>query len=177
MDTEDVAMQVHRIAPGRFSWRKYPDQVNLELIRVALSDAAKPSNGPLVAGRGRTGWSLTARGQRWAEQNARDLLGRGSLGQGVARRAGSVDEGRRQRERARAIASEAWSEWSPGRNPRAITREAAAEVFRIDRYVVGRSREMKVNRLREMFQDDEELAPFLCAAAEAALEEEVDDDS
>src|SRR5689334_18326851 len=41
VDTEDVAVEAHRIAPGRFSWKKYPDQINLELIRVFLSDAKK----------------------------------------------------------------------------------------------------------------------------------------
>ena len=32
VDTEDVAVEAHKLAPGRFSWRKYPDQINLELI-------------------------------------------------------------------------------------------------------------------------------------------------
>lgn len=39
IDTEDTAMKAHEIAPGRFAWRKYPGQINLELVRVALSDA------------------------------------------------------------------------------------------------------------------------------------------
>lgn len=26
VDTEDVAVKVNEIAPGRFTWRKYPDQ-------------------------------------------------------------------------------------------------------------------------------------------------------
>src|SRR5262249_29068086 len=52
IDTEDAAVEAHRIAPGRFSWKKYPDQINLELIRVFLSDAKKNK---LVVGSGRTG--------------------------------------------------------------------------------------------------------------------------
>src|SRR5262245_4834111 len=56
VDTEDVAMKVNAIAPGRFSWRKYPEQVNLELVRVFLSDAKKPEFGGLVSGSGARGW-------------------------------------------------------------------------------------------------------------------------
>src|ERR1700746_2196465 len=67
IDTEDVAVEAHRIAPGRFSWKKYPEQINLELIRVFLSDAKK-NNNKLVIGSGRTGWRLTQRGLQWAEK-------------------------------------------------------------------------------------------------------------
>jgi hypothetical protein len=70
IDTEDVAMSAHDIAPGRFSWRKYPEQINLELVRVALSDARKEENGGLVTGTGKSGWSLTAAGQLWAEERS-----------------------------------------------------------------------------------------------------------
>jgi hypothetical protein len=62
VDTEDVAIKAHELAPGRFSWRKYPEQINLELVRVYLSDAKKPEKGGLLLGSGRTGWSLTTHG-------------------------------------------------------------------------------------------------------------------
>src|SRR5258706_12932137 len=74
VDTEDVAVRVHELAPGRFSWRKYTDQINLELVRVALSDACKGGEA-LVSGTGRTGWSLTAAGRRWAHDNISALSG------------------------------------------------------------------------------------------------------
>src|SRR4051794_5780323 len=66
VDTEDIAVEANKLAPGRFSWRKYPDQINLELIRVHLSDAKK-RNGMLI-GAGRTGWRLTQEGLNWAEK-------------------------------------------------------------------------------------------------------------
>src|SRR5262249_58250391 len=65
IDTEDAAVEAHRIAPGRLSWKKYPDQINLELIRVFLSDAKKNE---LVVGSGRTGWRLTQRGLKSAKE-------------------------------------------------------------------------------------------------------------
>jgi hypothetical protein len=49
------------------SWRKYPDQINLELIRVFLSDAKKKKHG-LLLGAGKTGWRLTQAGLDWAEK-------------------------------------------------------------------------------------------------------------
>src|SRR5215472_10188888 len=68
IDTEDVAVEAHRLAPGRFTWTKYPDQINLELVRVYLSDAKKPEKGAMLLGSGRTGWRLSQRGLKWAKQ-------------------------------------------------------------------------------------------------------------
>ena len=75
IDTEDVAIEAHRLAPGRFAWRKYPDQVNLELVRVYLSDAKKPAKGEWLEGSGKDGWSLTPAGLRWAKEAARTVKG------------------------------------------------------------------------------------------------------
>ena len=55
VDTEDIAIKAHDLAPGQFTWRKYPEQINLELVRVSLSDAKKPENGILVSGSGTKG--------------------------------------------------------------------------------------------------------------------------
>ena len=44
-DTEDVAIEADRIAPGRFRWRKYPAFISDHLIGASLSDAKKPKNG------------------------------------------------------------------------------------------------------------------------------------
>jgi hypothetical protein len=171
VDTEDVAVRAHEIAPGRFSWRKYPDQINLELVRVALSDARKTDNGGLVTGTGKSGWSLTPEGQRWAEERGSHLLKQDISKNRAERRAGSIDEQRWQRERLRLMATEAWRQWSEG-GAEVLSREAAADLFRIDRYVVGRALELKVNRLREMFGSDEELRGLVEAAASVVLKEE-----
>ena len=36
VDTEDIAIKANDLAPGRFSWRKYPDQINIESVRKRL---------------------------------------------------------------------------------------------------------------------------------------------
>lgn len=171
VDTEDVAIAANRIAPGMFAWRKYPDQVNLELVRVALSDAAKEKNGSLVAGRGRTGWSLTQAGLQWCEQNSR-LVKAASL-DGLERRrtAGSIDQKRLDREKARVESTAAWEQWLQDREGAELTLVAVRELFRIDHYADTRTRQLKMNRLHEMFGDDEDLGPFIEAAARLARDE------
>jgi hypothetical protein len=162
IDTEDVAVEAHKLAPGRFSWRKYPDQINLELIRVYLSDAKIKHD--LLLGSGKTGWRLTQRGLEWCEQAA------GSVGVGdtsrtrAQSRSGSIDEQRWRRERSRLLGTHAWTLWSSGE--RTIPISDAKEVFRIDSYAKGSLLEAKLTRMRAMFTHDSELAPFLNHLAE-----------
>src|SRR5687767_15856094 len=72
IDTEDIAIRANELAPGRFAWKKYPDQINLELIRVYLSDAKKAAKGRYLAGSGNTGWMLSQRGLHFAREHAMD---------------------------------------------------------------------------------------------------------
>jgi hypothetical protein len=62
IETEDVAVKSNELAPGRFTWRKYPDQINIENVRTFLSDAKKPKNGSFLLGAGKDGWILTEAG-------------------------------------------------------------------------------------------------------------------
>jgi hypothetical protein len=157
IDTEDVAVQAHRLAPSRFSWKKYPEQINLELIRVYLSDAKM--KGELVLGSGRTGWRLTQKGLKWAEQTARKIGQVDTARSRAALRSGSVDEQRWRRERLRLVSTAAWASWQSG-NPD-ISAAEAKEMFRIDSYARGDLREAKITRLRSLFAEDEEVGPFL----------------
>ena len=167
VDTEDVAMKVHELAPGRFSWRKYPEQINLELVRVFLSEAKSERAGSLVAGSGRSGWSLTAEGRKWAEGDGQGLLKRDLRRDRSKKSSGSVDEVRWQRERTRLISLPAFQNWEAGDRSTLLSNAEAESVYRIDRYVTGRSRDLKVARLQELFRDDPDLSLFLLAAAEA----------
>jgi hypothetical protein len=157
IDTEDVAIQADQLAPGRFSWKKYPDQINLELIRVYLSDAK--TKGELVLGSGRTGWRLTQKGLKWAAETAREI-GQVDTSRSRAKlRSGSVDEQRWRRERSRLVSTAAWTSWSGGN--RNISASQAKEVFRIDSYARGNLLEAKITRLQSLFTADDEVAPFL----------------
>jgi hypothetical protein len=159
VDTEDVAVEANRLAPGRFAWRKYPDQINLELVRVYLSAAKSPDRGEMLIGSGRTGWRLTRHGLQWVERAAGKLDYLKTSRRREQSRSGSIDEQRWRRERARIQSTSAWKLWSRGN--RDIPAAAAKEVFRIDSYATGDLREAKITRVRSLFSDDEMLKPFL----------------
>lgn len=50
VDTEDIAVKANEIAPRRFSWRKYPEQINIDTVRKRLWDACKPDKGAYILG-------------------------------------------------------------------------------------------------------------------------------
>jgi hypothetical protein len=62
---EDIAVKVNELAPGRFNWRKYPEQIDLEIVAVSLRDAKKVKNGTLLLGNNAQGWMLSPAGLRW----------------------------------------------------------------------------------------------------------------
>lgn len=166
VDTEDVAVAAFKLAPGRFAWRKYPEQINIELVRVSLSDAKKAEKGELVEGSGNTGWSLSPKGLEWAKEAAKRVPGAdAALGRDRIRNS-PVDEQRLRRERDRLTASPAWAQWSAGN---AIGERDASDVFRIDSYAVGRMKSMKITRLKSLFELDAQISEFLNRAA-AVLE-------
>lgn len=167
VDTEDVAVKAFELAPERVAWRKYPQQINLELVRVYLSEA-KTGREALVSGSGKTGWSLTQRGLEWARTVEPRLDGLNFRRARQDSRSGSIDENRWRRERARICSHPAWHRWLTGDH--AITSKEAGEIFRIDTYSVGQIRESKITRLLDLFADDAEVAPFLTQAS-AALRE------
>lgn len=163
IDTEDVAIRCHELAPTLFSWRKYPQQVNLEIVRVSLSDAKKQKNGHLLSGSGREGWRLTRRGLDWLAQVApsKRVEGRAALSK---RTAGSIDTVRAAREAARIEAMPVWTAWREGR---LVQIDEARAIFRIDGYTSDQLLELKLTRLLNLFTADSEHRRFLEAASTA----------
>jgi hypothetical protein len=70
-DTEDIAIKANEIAPGRFSWRKYREQVNIESVRKRLWDATRQDS--LIRSE-KTGWRLTKAGFDFARRRLRGLV-------------------------------------------------------------------------------------------------------
>ena len=160
VDTEDIAIRCHEIAEAAFSWRKYPSQANLELVRVCLSDAKKPKNGGLLTGTGREGWRLTRRGLTWIEVVATSRAKSKAI---VSRRSGgSIDTVRKNREAARIEGSPGWQTWRGGQG---IRKEDARSLFRIDSYASSQMVEIKVTRMLALLDADSEHHAFLEAAA------------
>jgi hypothetical protein len=157
VDTEEVAMKTHELSPGRFSWRKYPEQINLELVRVRLSEAKSEAHGGLIRGSTPRGWTLTAKGLEWASSISVDPV-EPDLGS-PRMRGGSVDAQRGDRERARMVACSAWGKWPHHADD--ISLREAQEVFRIDSYATDDLRVTKIDRLRKRFSGDPEFAKFI----------------
>jgi hypothetical protein len=168
VDTEDIAVKSHELAPGIFSWRKYPEQINLELVRVALSDAKKRSYGQLLSGSGREGWRLSPDGIDWIASTGNALVAEGPVQIDRDRlSAGSVDSVRKRREKMRILSSAAWKSWI---EQKTISLSDARNLFRIDEYATSKMLDNKIVRLRSQFEDDELIGPFIRRAVELILD-------
>jgi hypothetical protein len=157
VDTEDIAKRANEIAPGRFTWRKYKDQINLEVVRVYLSDAKKKAKGQYLIGSGNHGWSLSEAGLAFARANA-DAVER--LEAAAPRENVGQDRVRRQRERARLMATDAYAKIATG-HASELTQRDAESFFRIDSYVQGDARHRRVATIANAHGDDPELGPVI----------------
>jgi len=156
VDTEDAAVKADALAPGRFTWRKYRDQINLDAVRKRLWDAAKPEKGGYLRGTEREGWVLTSAGLRFASANRTVLQTAG-----LERKPQNLKERNRQRrERERMLASDAFAKFAASRQA-AISAQEAESFFRVDAYVTGSAREEKVLRAKNSVGDDPELGPLI----------------
>ena len=94
VNTEEIAIRCHELFPDAFSWAKYTQFPDKDIVRVALTDARKAKYGELVTGRAgqnrglvaktrrspvNDGWMLTAAGVSWLDREAGRFE---SLGQG-----------------------------------------------------------------------------------------------
>jgi hypothetical protein len=152
VDTEDIAVKANEIAPGRFSWRKYPDQINIETVRKRLWDAVKAEKGAFILGSERTGWSLTPEGLRFANSAVTSM----NLTNLSRKRFSLQEKTWRSAERARMLATDAYAKFSGG-NAESVTNQEAEMFFRIDNYVTGTARERKLSRILNAFDEDPEL--------------------
>jgi hypothetical protein len=151
VDTEDIAMKANELAPGRFAWRKYKDQINIDTVRKRLWDATKPEKGSLLIGSEKTGWRLTKVGFVFARRHANV----GPVAQAKPRVSQS-ESVTRTRELRRMSSEEAVRKFRSEEYD-SITRSDAERFFRIDDYVTGKSRVAKIERFRIMAANNREL--------------------
>ena len=156
VDLEEIAMKVNQLAPGRFSWKRYPGQINIKNVDAFLWDAKKPKNGSYVINSKRDEWILTAAGLAFASKKASELEG-----VDLSRKALSTREKNWiRRERERMLASEAYQKFSVGEGEK-ITEQEAQAFFRVDVYVTGTARSEKLLRASNVFGEDPELGPLI----------------
>jgi len=158
-DTEDVAVRVEIIAPGMFAWQRYPERIDKELVRVALSDARLKAG--LVIGSHSKGWMLTGKGLEFARKSTKSVSG-----EPVSQRR-SRDDKQWDRERSRLLVSDVFVRHQADGLGEVSLDEADA-FFRLNVYVRGEARDRKIARIENQFGDDPDLGPlvnFLAARA------------
>lgn len=167
VDTEDVAIAAHALAPVAFGWRKHTSHIDLDVVRMSLRHEKESPEGRIV-GSVRTGWNLTPAGQRWLAERA-DLTAAASLTVAdtptatTKKRLETRDHGSAV---SRVLASSAYKAWVAGEP---VTPRAAAHVFRIDEYTPARDRQLKTARIHDLVSAHGDLAVFLEVAIPAAL--------
>jgi hypothetical protein len=153
-DTEDIAMTANSIAPGRFAWKKYKDQINLEHVRVYLTDARKADKGQYIEGSIATGWSLTREGV------ARALALEGKVGSAKLTPPKNIERKKNEvwleRERARMLSSSLIARFKTHGSGE-ITRKEIEAFFKLDEYIQGEARQKKIERWIMAFNNDPKL--------------------
>jgi hypothetical protein len=111
--TEDIAIKCFELFPDSFSWVKYPQYPDKDIVRVALTDARKSSHGSLVQGRSgqkrglaaktkrnpiEDGWVLTSEGTLWIRNNIAKLEAISGSGQAKEHRQKILKQLRRIRD-------------------------------------------------------------------------------
>lgn len=156
IDTEDVAKKANDLAPGRFTWRKYQDQINIDTVRKRLWDATRPDKGGFLKGTERLGWILTTAGLQFAKDHEKFS----ALPEPARQHMGLTERNRLTRERERMLASEAYQRYAAG-SAESITLQEAQSFFRIDAYVTGSARSQKLARAKNLFGTDPDLGPLI----------------
>lgn len=160
IDTEDIAVKANELAPGRFCWRKYPSQINIETVRAFLSDAKKAKNGSYISGLGKDGWQLTEAGLSFARANLIHVNAAALSRERIPPK----EKKRIRMEKERMLATPAFTKFERG-VAASITLHEAEAFFRLDAYVRGSAREQKITRALNIFGTDSQLGAAATALA------------
>lgn len=161
VDTEDVAFKANELAPGRFTWVKYPEQINIHTVKTYLWDAKSDRRGSLLLGSEKDGWMLSANGLELARSRVDALKGV----KATRKKPTAAEQRWRSNERVRMLSSDAYRKLKTAGTD-AVTAEEAESFFRLNAYVVGQARERKITRILNMFGDDADLGPAVQALVE-----------
>jgi len=126
---EDVAVKASELSPKAFSWKKYPEHINLEAVRIALKSELE-TKAKRVLGSIRHGWMLTPHGLSWCLKNVSAETNRSPIEQ-------------IHKEIARIKKSEAFHKVTVGRMAE-ITDDNLNAVLRIDEYFSPRNRSERI---------------------------------
>jgi len=156
IDTEEIAMKVNELAPGRFTWRKYPDQINIENIRKRLSDGKNVKKGGFLLGSTQKGWMLSNNGLKFCKTRIKDIKINNLSRKPISKR----ELNWKKHEKNRMVSCVAYVKVVENRLDE-ITKPEVEEFFRVDDYIVGEARERKLARIVNTFGEDPELGSII----------------
>ncbi|MDQ2787218.1 MAG: hypothetical protein M3Y58_19690 [Chloroflexota bacterium] len=138
---EDLAMKMAELAPGRFRWKKYPEQINIGSVHSAAK-LLLVTDPPYVTGGVRDGWMLTPAGIHWACQTpgiaSAPVLASLARGGALLRQ------------------SDAWEKFAR-LTPEEITVYDARRFLKVDEYTSRRRRKERVQAIRNIAAHDDDL--------------------
>jgi hypothetical protein len=151
VDTEDIAVELGKFAQKRFCWRKYPEYLDLHVVRVALADA-KRVDPPLLTGGIKDGWMLSLDGFQWVTKVEVEDLGEE---EGNKRRSVFAVQ---ESERARLRRTTAYSKYYAGGQDNLSVNDLF-EFMRINEYFPDKQRRERYNAIQNAVLDDADLSP------------------
>jgi len=152
VDTEDVAMEANKIAPGRFAWRKYPEQINLRLIEIRLCEGKSPKKGGYIIGSMKQGWILSEKGLEFVMDHIKRVEKEDFSRTPMSKKEKAYYHG----EIERMLTSTAYNKIRTGK-PDTITAPEADAFFRLDEYTTGLARKEKMTRIINTFGNHTDL--------------------
>jgi hypothetical protein len=165
VDVEDIAAAAANLAPGRFTWKRYPDQIDMAAVRRCLMSATKVENGNLVTGSTLTGWALTERGADFAKNHEEYHRGNELLVTGLG-----VEEQRFlawQRKRIQAHPAFKKVTESPDQE---VTIKEVESFFLLDPHATLPERQEKIGQYMRHFGRDPDIGPVVSLIARKAAE-------
>jgi hypothetical protein len=157
LDIEDVAVKSTEISPGAFAWKKYKDQINLELVGFAVRDAKKEKYGAFVIGNHASGWRLSPAGVKRGKELFSESQGLKNIEVG-ATRDNSIQAKRINSEAKRLFESEAFLDWQKKKK---TSNKLVAKLLKINTYSSQELVDIKISRLSKLRGMDAEVDSFL----------------
>ncbi len=160
---EDIAVTAGNLAPGRFSWQKYPDQIDINLVRECLPTATGQENGNLVSGSFEEGWVLTEKGVRLSREHENRLPNQARLSGRMTEEEMRFYPWQKRRIQAHPTYKKVVSGLSD-----TVSAEEAKKFFLLDRKSDISTRRQKIGFLMRSFEHDPVIGPVITVLARKA---------
>ena len=136
---EDIAMKCEEIAPGTFAWKKYENQINLELVGFAVRDAKKEKYGGFITGSHAKGWRLTIEGIMHGKKLAKGYSKENKIV--IKNKSRNPETTRNDKEMSRVRNSDAYKEWQ---KEKTVSKASLSKLLRINVYRSTETVDLKI---------------------------------